>query len=174
MWYPLQGNYYIPTLKRQEGTRKYYRNLMDTISNTKACSGACPARALLDRIANKWTALVVGILGEANSPVRFSEVRRAVNGISQKMLTQTLRDLERDGLVARHAYPVIPPRVEYSLTELGRTLEEPMRAVSLWAERHMLDVGAAQKAFDRKSGSLQRSRDRVIRKEVDRDGIVVG
>ena len=126
---------------------------MDTVSTARAYSGACPARALLDRIADKWTLLIIGILGEASTPVRFSEVRRAVNGISQKMLTQTLRDLERDGLVARHAFPVIPPRVEYSLTALGRTLEVPLRAVSLWAEEHMGDVTAAQRAFDTRSRS---------------------
>jgi DNA-binding HxlR family transcriptional regulator len=111
-------------------------------------SGPCPARELLERIANKWTALIVGILTEAEGPVRFGEVRRAIGGISQKMLTQTLRDLERDGLVTRTAYPVIPPRVEYSLTPLGHTLHEPLGALSAWTERHMNDVRAAQRAFD--------------------------
>jgi DNA-binding HxlR family transcriptional regulator len=129
---------------------------METISTARAYSGACPARALLDRIANKWTTLIIGILGDAGGPVRFSEVRRSVNGISQKMLTQTLRELERDGLVVREVYPVIPPRVEYSLTELGRTLDAPLRAVSLWAEQHMPDVEAAQRAFDRKRGAAKR------------------
>jgi DNA-binding HxlR family transcriptional regulator len=112
-------------------------------------SGECPARALLDRIADKWTTLVIGHLSSVASPVRFGDLRREVSGISQKMLTETLRDLERDGLVVRRAYPVIPPRVEYSLTALGRTLEEPMRALSEWAERHMADVHAAQQRFDR-------------------------
>ncbi len=125
---------------------------MDTIGAAQAYSGACPARALLDRIGSKWTTLIIGLLGEASEPVRFSEMRRAVNGISQKMLTQTLRDLERDGLVVRTVYAEIPPRVEYSLTPLGRTLDAPLRAVSLWAEQHMADVEAAQRAFDRKGG----------------------
>jgi DNA-binding HxlR family transcriptional regulator len=111
-------------------------------------SGTCPARELLDRIADKWTTLIIGILGDAPAPVRFSELRRAVNGISQKMLTQTLRDLERDGLVVRRAYAVVPPRVEYSLTPLGATLDEPLRALSRWAEQHMNEVRAAQQAFD--------------------------
>ena len=111
-------------------------------------SGTCPARELLDRIADKWTTLIIGILGDAAGPVRFSEIRRAVNGISQKMLTHTLRDLERDGLVVRTAYAVVPPRVEYSLTPLGATLEEPLRALSRWAERHMDEVRSAQQAFD--------------------------
>ena len=111
-------------------------------------SGECPARALLDRIADKWTTMLVGLLSENDRPVRFGDIRRQIAGISQKMLTQTLRDLERDGLVVRRAYPVIPPRVEYSLTPLGRTLEEPMRALSLWAESHMAEVHAAQQRFD--------------------------
>jgi len=111
-------------------------------------SGACPARALLDRIADKWTTLIIGILTETGRPVRFTELRRAIGGISQKMLTQTLRDLERDGLVLRTAYPVIPPRVEYSLTPLGRTLEAPLAALSAWTHAHMADVRASQDAFD--------------------------
>jgi DNA-binding HxlR family transcriptional regulator len=116
-------------------------------------SGPCPARELLDRIANKWTALIVGILTEAQGPVRFGEVRRAIGGISQKMLAQTLRELERDGLVTRTAYPVIPPRVDYSLTPLGRTLREPLGALSIWTEQHMDDVRAAQRAFDARRGA---------------------
>jgi DNA-binding HxlR family transcriptional regulator len=111
-------------------------------------SGPCPARELLDRIANKWTTLIVGMLTEARTPVRFSELRRAIGGISQKMLTQTLRDLERDGLVKRTVHPVIPPRVEYELTPLGFTLREPLNALSEWTERHMPDVRAAQARFD--------------------------
>jgi len=114
-------------------------------------SGACPARELLDRIANKWTTLIVGILTESGEPVRFSELRRAIGGISQKMLTQTLRDLERDGLVTRRAYSVIPPRVEYAITPLGLTLREPLSALSAWTERHMADVKEAQRRFDARS-----------------------
>jgi DNA-binding HxlR family transcriptional regulator len=94
--------------------------------------------------------MISGILGDAAAPVRFSDLRRSIDGISQKMLTQTLRDLERDGLVVRDIYPVIPPRVEYSLTPLGRTLEEPLRALSKWAERHMSEVRTAQRSFDAK------------------------
>jgi DNA-binding HxlR family transcriptional regulator len=123
---------------------------MYTVTDT-VYSGACPARELLDRIANKWTTMIIGMLGAADTPVRFGELRRSITGISQKMLTQTLRDLERDGLVVREIYPVIPPRVEYSLTALGRTLEEPLRALSLWAEQHMAEVHVAQRAFDAKT-----------------------
>jgi DNA-binding HxlR family transcriptional regulator len=117
-------------------------------------SGACPARELLDRIADKWTTLIIGILTEAGKPVRFTELRRAIGGISQKMLTQTLRDLERDGLVLRTAYPVIPPRVEYSLTPLGQTLEAPLAALSAWTQAHMADVRASQDAFDSRSAPV--------------------
>ncbi len=112
-------------------------------------AGICPARQLLDRIADKWTTLVIGVLGRTDQPIRFSELRRQIGGITQKMLTQTLRDLERDGLVLRAAYAVIPPRVEYSLTDLGRTLREPLEALSLWSERHMAQVEEARAAFDR-------------------------
>ena len=123
---------------------------MDTVLEKTVYSGPCPARELLDRIADKWTTMIIGTLSEHPGPVRFSELRRAVTGISQKMLTQTLRDLERDGLVVREVFPVIPPRVEYSLTKLGRTLEEPLRALSLWTEQHMAEVHASQQAFDAK------------------------
>ena len=107
----------------------------------------CPTRQILDRIADKWTTLVIGIL--AHTPaVRFSELRRSIEGISQKMLTQTLRDLERDGLVTRTVFAVVPPRVEYALTPLGRTLGEPLRALELWATAHMAEIREAQGRFD--------------------------
>jgi DNA-binding HxlR family transcriptional regulator len=110
----------------------------------------CPARQILDRVADKWTTLVMGVLSEApDAPVRFGEFRRRIGGISQKMLTQTLRDLERDGLVLRAAYPVIPPRVEYSLTALGKTLQAPLGALSTWAVEHMSAIHEAQATFDR-------------------------
>ena len=121
---------------------------MDTGSND-VYAGICPARELLDRIADKWTTLVIGVLGPAERPQRFSELRRQIGGITQKMLTQTLRDLERDGLVLRQAYAVIPPRVEYSLTDLGRTLIEPLEALSKWSEQHMDQVHQNRTAFDR-------------------------
>jgi DNA-binding HxlR family transcriptional regulator len=109
-------------------------------------SPPCPSRAALDRIADKWTALLVGALFDG--PRRFGELRGDVAGISEKMLTQTLRSLERDGLVERRAYPGVPPRVEYRMTELGRSLEEPLAAVRAWAERHVNAVEAARLAHD--------------------------
>lgn len=109
--------------------------------------GPCPTREILAHIADKWTALVIGILAQTQSH-RFNELRRAVGGISQKMLTQTLRDLERDGLVKRTLYAEIPPRVEYALTPLGRTLCDPLSALGAWACEHIEEVRAAQQAFD--------------------------
>lgn len=106
----------------------------------------CPSRRILDRIGDRWTVLIVGALWDGS--VRFSELRRRVEGISQKMLTQTLRALERDGLVRRTVYPEVPVRVEYTLTEAGRTLREPLRALEEWSITHLRDVSASQEAHD--------------------------
>jgi DNA-binding HxlR family transcriptional regulator len=100
----------------------------------------CPSRLVLERIADKWTALVIQIL--ARGTMRYAELQRAIGGISQKMLTQTLRSLERDGLVQRKVHPVVPPKVEYSLTKLGRTLIEPLHALCRWSERHLAELQA--------------------------------
>jgi DNA-binding HxlR family transcriptional regulator len=104
----------------------------------------CPSRQALDLIADKWTMLVVKELAEGIR--RHGELHRTIGGISQKMLTQTLRALERDGLVARTVYPVVPPKVEYELTSLGETLIEPLAAIALWAERHMDEIAQARRA----------------------------
>ena len=106
----------------------------------------CPTRRILDRIGDRWTVLVVGALYDGDA--RFSQVRRRVEGVSQKMLTQTLRGLERDGLVRRTVYPEVPVRVEYALTEAGRTLREPLRALEEWSIAHLSDVSASQEAYD--------------------------
>jgi DNA-binding HxlR family transcriptional regulator len=106
----------------------------------------CPTRRILDRIGDRWTVLIVGVLG--NGDARFSELRRRVQGISQKMLTQTLRGLERDGLVRRTVYPEVPVRVEYALTNAGRTLLEPLLALQEWSIEHLSDVAASQNAYD--------------------------
>ena len=102
----------------------------------------CPTRQALDRIADKWTALIVGLLDQR--PYRFGELRRAIEGISHKVLTQTLRSLEDDGLVARKILPTRPVSVEYSLTDLGRTLADPLAAIRNWAEQHIEAVLAAR------------------------------
>jgi DNA-binding HxlR family transcriptional regulator len=109
----------------------------------------CPSRRLLDRIGDKWTVLIVGALDDG--PRRFGEVAARVEGVSQKMLTQTLRSLERDGFVTRTAFPVVPPHVEYELTALGRSLQEPLRALERWAIDNMDSVAARQGSYDRLS-----------------------
>ena len=106
----------------------------------------CPSRAVLDRIADKWTSLVIYTLSDGTK--RYGELERSIGGISQKMLTQTLRSLEDDGLVERKVYPVVPPHVEYSLTPLGRTLNEPLTAVCRWAEKHLPQLMANRKRAD--------------------------
>ncbi|KQR44843.1 MULTISPECIES: winged helix-turn-helix transcriptional regulator [Frigoribacterium] len=101
---------------------------------------------MLDRIGDRWTVLVVGTLDDG--PRRFSEIRRVVDGISQKMLTQTLRGLERDGLVSRTVYAEVPPRVEYELTEAGQTLRAPLKALERWSIEHFGDVSDSQREYD--------------------------
>jgi DNA-binding HxlR family transcriptional regulator len=108
----------------------------------------CPTRVVLDRLADKWTVLVIGQL--AAGTMRFAELRRAVDGISQKMLTSTLRDLERDGLVKRQLYASVPPKVEYSLTALGGSLINKMQGLCLWAEEHIDQVLTARENFDKR------------------------
>ena len=106
----------------------------------------CPTRQLLDRIGDRWTVLVIGTLQDG--PLRFSEIARAVDGVSQKMLTQTLRALVRDGLATRTSYPQIPPRVEYELTDLGRSLRETLAALERWATTNMDAVLRARERAD--------------------------
>jgi DNA-binding HxlR family transcriptional regulator len=101
---------------------------------------------ILQRVGDKWTVLVVGKLGRG--PMRFNELRTAVGGISQKMLTTTLRGLERDGFVTRTVFPTIPPRVDYELTELGRELLVPVNALGDWARRNTTRVNEARARFD--------------------------
>jgi DNA-binding HxlR family transcriptional regulator len=112
----------------------------------------CPSRTALNRIGDRWTALIVGILSQRAH--RFGELRRCIDGISQKMLTQTLRSLERDGLVSRHAYATVPVTVEYALTPLGETLVQVLAGVRDWAEAHAADLLEARERFD---GHAQRS-----------------
>lgn len=105
----------------------------------------CPVRDVLDRIGDRWTVL---ILSELDSGIlRFSALKRAIPDISQRMLSQTLRHLEADGLVARTVYPTIPPRVDYELTELGRSLIVPLRGLIAWAEAHHAAVKAARRQY---------------------------
>ncbi|MEJ1156914.1 winged helix-turn-helix transcriptional regulator [Prosthecomicrobium sp. N25] len=107
---------------------------------------ACPTRLVLDRIADKWTLLILLRLEE--EPRRFNALRREVDGISQKVLSQTLRALERDGLVQRRVYPTVPVSVEYAITPLGRTLTGTVDAIRRWAQDNIESVLAAQKRYD--------------------------
>ena len=107
----------------------------------------CHARDVLARVGDTWSVYVIHILGDART-LRFNELRKEVDGISQRMLTVTLRGLERDGLVARTVYPEVPPRVEYSLTPLGVTLRQILRGLVAWAGDHLEEVDAARAAYD--------------------------
>ncbi len=106
----------------------------------------CPLRDVLDRVGDKWSVLVVVLLKDGR--LRFSDLRRSVEGISQRMLTHTLRQLERDGLVERTVYPSVPVRVEYELTALGETLIGPLEALAQWAESHRAVILSARAAYD--------------------------
>jgi DNA-binding HxlR family transcriptional regulator len=120
----------------------------------------CPSRQLLDRISNKWVALILAALGSDGPyktgadcprdprPMRYSELSRRLAGVSQKMLTQTLRSLERDGLVTRTVTPTVPVTVTYELTELGLSLQQVMYGIKMWAERHMDEVLANRDRYD--------------------------
>ncbi|MGU3359327.1 winged helix-turn-helix transcriptional regulator [Methylobacterium sp. M6A4_1b] len=115
--------------------------------------GDCRAvGTVLSRIGDKWTILVVMML--TDGPRRFNELKRMIGGVSQRMLTFTLRGLERDGLVSRTVYPTIPPRVEYELTELGRSLQKPVQALGAWAFANLPTIQNARSRFD---GELSRS-----------------
>lgn len=103
-------------------------------------------REVLSRVGDKWSVLVIKLLGDGT--MRFSELMRSIEGISQRMLTLTVRQLERDGLVRRTVYPTVPPRVEYALTPLGETLLEPVMALAAWADGHRRDIEAARQAYD--------------------------
>jgi DNA-binding HxlR family transcriptional regulator len=129
----------MTTRTRQEGT--------PAIPGDLHVPGACKAVSdVLARVGDKWTVLVVNTLGRG--PQRFNELRRAIGSISQRMLTLTLRALERDGLVTRTVFPTVPPRVDYELTKLGRSLLEPITALGTWAVRNRNTIETARKRFD--------------------------
>lgn len=111
-------------------------------------------REVLNRVGDKWSVLVIAVLGEG--PKRFNELKRMIEGISQRMLTLTLRGLERDGLVRRTVYATVPPRVEYVLTPLGVTLLEPVTALGNWAQRHGREIQLARDAFDEREAREDR------------------
>lgn len=107
----------------------------------------CPAvREVLNRVGDKWSVQIVDLLGDG--AMRFSDLRRSIEGISQRMLTLTLRGLERDGLISRTVFPEIPPRVEYELTKLGKTLLEPIQGLAEWADRNRTSIQEARATYD--------------------------
>src|ERR671923_1648202 len=124
---------------RQEGTAVIPSNL-HVAEDCRAVS------EVLARVGDKWTVLVVTVLGDG--PKRFNELRRALGSISQRMLTLTLRALQRDGLVTRTVFPTIPPRVDYELTRLGHSLLDPVSSLALWARRNRSGIAAARQRFD--------------------------
>jgi DNA-binding HxlR family transcriptional regulator len=122
------------------------------------CRGAA---SVLARVGDKWSVFVIMLLG--NGPRRFNEIKRMVGGISQRMLTLTLRGLERDGLVTRTVFPTIPPRVDYELTDLGRGLSQPVIALGTWAIEHLTEIEDARARFDRRNEPAHPQTDRVAR-----------
>jgi DNA-binding HxlR family transcriptional regulator len=107
---------------------------------------SCLARDVLDRVGDKWSVYVIGLLGDRSR--RFTELLRTIDGISQRMLTVTLRGLERDGIVSRKVHAVVPPRVDYALTPMGRTLLATLQELIVWADRHTDDIAAARVHYD--------------------------
>jgi DNA-binding HxlR family transcriptional regulator len=127
--------------KPQGGTKMSPSHISPT---NERCIGI---RELLSRVGDKWSVLLISILSEG--PKRFSEIKRMIEGISQRMLTLTLRGLERDGLVTRTVYPTIPPRVDYELTSLGKTLQEPVCALAAWANDNYPEIKKSRDTYDK-------------------------
>ena len=136
----------------QDGTFQTPGHLDETWTRGDVFAAECPTRRLLDRIADKWSVLILIVLGEG--PIRFNALKQRVGGVSQKMLSQTLKSLERDGLVSRSVIATVPVSVTYSVTPLGRTLMAAMQSMIDWAETQMPAVGAAQAAYDARSGDI--------------------
>jgi DNA-binding HxlR family transcriptional regulator len=135
----------------EDGTSKSPRHTRDTDPDDPACE----LRNILDRIADKWSLLVINVL--ADGVRRFSQLRREIDGISQRMLTLTLRQLEREGLVRRTVFAVVPPRVDYELTPLGSTLLCTIQSLVAWASEHGHEIAAARAAYDARATADERS-----------------
>jgi DNA-binding HxlR family transcriptional regulator len=132
----------------KDGTSKSPRHTRDTDVDPDP---TCEVRTILDRIADKWSLLVICVLADGTR--RFSELRREFDGISQRMLTLTLRQLEREGLVTRTVFPVVPPRVDYELTALGSTLLDTIQALVAWAREHGNEIADARAAYDARTAT---------------------
>jgi DNA-binding HxlR family transcriptional regulator len=135
----------------KDGTSRSPRHTRDTGSEPDP---TCEVRTILDRIADKWSLLVICVLADGTH--RFSELRREIDGISQRMLTLTLRGLEREGLISRTVFPVVPPRVDYELTELGSTLLDTIQELVAWASKHGSEIIAARAAYDARAAAGER------------------
>ncbi|MEV4921118.1 helix-turn-helix domain-containing protein [Streptomyces tirandamycinicus] len=137
----------------EEGTLKSLTHCAGTEDEYEALQWdtrqGCEVRHILDRVADKWSLLVIALLERRS--LRFSELRRQIDGVSQRMLTVTLRQLERDGLVKRTVHPVVPPRVDYELTPLGATLHSTIRSLVVWTEEHQSEIAAARAEYDERA-----------------------
>jgi DNA-binding HxlR family transcriptional regulator len=129
---------------------RYLRSQRAQPSESDLFDPACATRLVLDRIGDKWTVMVVLLLSDG--PLRFSELRDRIGQVAPKVLTQTLRRIERDGLITREVFAEVPPRVEYTLTDLGHSLTGPIAAIGDWAETHLGEISAAQDAYDTVNG----------------------
>ncbi len=127
-----------------------------TVCPTNLLHAQCPTRLVLELVADKWTILVFHFLTQGTK--RYRELQREVGGISQKMLTQTLRQMEEDGLVSRMVFPEVPPRTEYTLTPLGHSLREPLAGLSAWAIQHLGEIQAARQAYAARQAPLAEAR----------------
>ena len=135
----------------QEGTNLIPGHTEGTTLEEMLHEHPCQAVAsTLSLVGNKWSVLVIMLLSD--KPRRFNELKRSIGDISQRMLTLTLRELEREGLVSRTVFPTIPPRVDYALTDLGRSLQEPVNALGLWTIRNQQELAASRRRFDARSG----------------------
>lgn len=117
-----------------------------TLSHEQVLEEACPLREVLDRVGGKWSVQI--LVAVVRGPIRFTELERAIEGISRRMLTLTLRNLERDGLLKRTIYPTVPPKVEYAATPMATELHAHLVGLTTWAERHRADVAAARRSYD--------------------------
>lgn len=142
----------MDTTKQDTTRQRLIRNLKK--GGADAYLRNCPSRTVLELLSDKWTLLVICCL--AGGPQRFGELRRSVDGVTQKMLTQTLRSLERDGLVARTVFATAPPSVEYALTDLGESSTRLLDDIRQWAEAHVLQVMASREKYDRRSAAPER------------------
>lgn len=132
-----------------------------SLTDTSQVANCSAMSDVLNRIGDKWSVMVVGMLGR-NGTLRFNELKRMINGVSQRMLTLTLRNLERDGLVTRTIYPEVPPRVEYSLTGLGKTLQGPIAALWDWSAENHEAIVEARSIYDSRESAVAAQETRKI------------